>query len=50
MSGDYDVVIEAGGTASALARAVELCRPGGRVVLLGTYWNGDVTCPGSSSA
>ena len=46
VSGDYDVVIEAGGTASALARAVELCRPGGRVVLLGTYWDGGVVMPG----
>jgi 2-desacetyl-2-hydroxyethyl bacteriochlorophyllide A dehydrogenase len=36
----YDVVIEAVGTTSALARAIELCRPGGRVVLLGTYWDG----------
>ena len=46
VTGDYDVVIEAGGTASALARAVELCRPGGRVVLLGTYWEGGVVMPG----
>lgn len=44
--GEYDVVIEAGGTESALARAVELCRPGGRVVLLGTYWDGGVVMPG----
>jgi L-iditol 2-dehydrogenase len=35
----YDVVIEAAGTASALARAVELCRPGGTVVAVGTYWD-----------
>jgi L-iditol 2-dehydrogenase len=46
VGGEYDVVIEAGGTASALARAVELCRPGGRVVLLGTYWEGGVVMPG----
>jgi L-iditol 2-dehydrogenase len=46
VNGDYDVVVEAGGTASALARAVELCRPGGRVVLLGTYWEGGVVMPG----
>jgi 2-desacetyl-2-hydroxyethyl bacteriochlorophyllide A dehydrogenase len=43
--GDYDVVIEAAGTSSALARAVELCRPGGRVVLLGSYWDGTVDIP-----
>jgi threonine dehydrogenase-like Zn-dependent dehydrogenase len=36
----YDAVIEAVGTASALSRAVQLCRPGGKVVLLGTYWDG----------
>jgi threonine dehydrogenase-like Zn-dependent dehydrogenase len=43
--GDYDVVIEAAGNASALARAVELCRPGGRVVLLASYWDGTVDIP-----
>jgi L-iditol 2-dehydrogenase len=42
----YDVVIEAAGTTSALKRAVELCRPGGRVVLLGTYWDSGVVMPG----
>ncbi len=35
----YDVVVESAGTESALLRSVELCRPGGRVVLLGTYWD-----------
>jgi threonine dehydrogenase-like Zn-dependent dehydrogenase len=35
----YDAVIEAAGTTAALARAVELCRPGGRVVVLGSYWD-----------
>jgi threonine dehydrogenase-like Zn-dependent dehydrogenase len=38
VSEGYDVVIEAAGTASALARAVELCRPGGTVVAVGSYW------------
>ena len=46
--GSYDVVVEAAGTASALARAIDLARPGGRVVLLGSYWDGDVTMPGLS--
>jgi threonine dehydrogenase-like Zn-dependent dehydrogenase len=41
----YDVVIESAGTESALLRSVELCRPGGRVVLLGTYWD-SATLPG----
>jgi threonine dehydrogenase-like Zn-dependent dehydrogenase len=41
----YDVVVESAGTESALLRSVELCRPGGRVVLLGTYWD-SATLPG----
>jgi 2-desacetyl-2-hydroxyethyl bacteriochlorophyllide A dehydrogenase len=41
----YDVVLESAGTASALERSLALCRPGGRVVLLGTYWEA-VTMPG----
>jgi threonine dehydrogenase-like Zn-dependent dehydrogenase len=36
-SGEYDVVIEAAGSESGLARCAELARPGGRVVLLGVY-------------
>lgn len=43
---EHDVVIEAAGTASALADAVDRCRPGGRVVLLGSYWDGSVEMPG----
>ena len=35
--GTYDVVIDAAGTESGLARCAELARPGGRVVLLGVY-------------
>jgi len=42
----YDVVIEAAGTASALAEAAERCRPGGTIVLLGSYWDGSVEMPG----
>ncbi len=38
VAGSYDVVIEAAGTSGALDRAVELCRPGGTVVAIGTYW------------
>ena len=45
VDGDYDVVIEAAGTDSALADAVELARPGGRIVIPGIYW-GPVTIPG----
>ena len=36
----YDVVIDAAGTASALEEAVTLCRPGGILLLLATYWEG----------
>ena len=46
IDGDYDVVVEAAGTPSALARCVELARSGGRLLLLGTYWDGDTTMPG----
>ncbi|MGW2503570.1 zinc-binding dehydrogenase [Streptomyces sp. NPDC001588] len=35
--GVYDVVIDAAGSESGLARCAELARPGGRVVLLGVY-------------
>jgi 2-desacetyl-2-hydroxyethyl bacteriochlorophyllide A dehydrogenase len=41
----YDVVIDAAGSESGLARAFELVRPGGRVVLLGFY-HGLVPIPG----
>ncbi len=34
---DYDIVIEAAGSASGLARAVELARPGGSMVVVGVY-------------
>lgn len=40
VDGEYDAVVEAVGTESALARAVEVCRPGGTVVLVGTPWEG----------
>jgi len=36
-SGEYDVVLEMGGSASSLARAVELARPGGTVVVTGVH-------------
>ena len=42
----YDVVIEAAGSASALAHAADRCRPGGTIVLLGSYWDGSVEMPG----
>jgi threonine dehydrogenase-like Zn-dependent dehydrogenase len=39
---EYDVVIETGGSESALQRAVELTRVGGTVVHLGSYDPGTV--------
>jgi len=38
--GEYDVVIECAGTSEALAQAARLCRPGGTLLLLATYWEG----------
>ncbi len=36
----YDLVVDAAGTKSALADAVARCRAGGRLALLGSYWEG----------
>jgi threonine dehydrogenase-like Zn-dependent dehydrogenase len=36
----YDVVVDCAGTKSALERAVRLCRPGGVLILLASYWDG----------
>lgn len=47
-NGGYDVVIEAAGTSSALTEAVNRCRSGGTVVLLGSYWDGSIEMPGLS--
>jgi threonine dehydrogenase-like Zn-dependent dehydrogenase len=46
--GLYDVVIEAAGSASGLARCAELARPGARVVLIGVFWD-TVPVPGPAS-
>ena len=48
-SGEYDVVLECAGTESALATAVELCRPGGLVVFLSTPWT-QIPMPGFAAA
>jgi len=44
-SGLYDVVIEAAGTESAVAQAVELAKPGASVWIPGIYW-GPLAMPG----
>jgi threonine dehydrogenase-like Zn-dependent dehydrogenase len=36
---DYDVVIDAAGTQSSIEQAVARLRPGGRILLLGTWWS-----------
>ena len=46
----FDVVVEAAGTSAALSEAVNLCRPGGRVLLLGSYWDGGIEFPGMAAA
>jgi threonine dehydrogenase-like Zn-dependent dehydrogenase len=45
VAGDYDVVIEAAGSESALASAVHLAKPSAQVVIPGIYW-GPVALPG----
>lgn len=45
VSGEYDLVMDAAGTESALATAVGLAKPGKSVSVPGMYW-GDVALPG----
>jgi len=45
ISGHYDVVIEAAGSESALAWAVDIAKPSAEVVIPGIYW-GPVALPG----
>jgi len=40
IEGQYDLVVECTGAKSTMKQAVDLCRPGGKVLLLGTYWEG----------
>ncbi len=40
LEGEFDLVIDAAGTKEALAQALPLARPGGTLLLLGTYWHG----------
>jgi len=42
---DYDLVVEAAGAPAALEHAITLCRPGGSVVLVATYWDGKLELP-----
>ncbi len=45
VSGEYDVVIEAAGSETALASAVHFAKPSAQVVIPGIYW-GPVALPG----
>ncbi|MFP6656021.1 MAG: alcohol dehydrogenase catalytic domain-containing protein [Myxococcota bacterium] len=38
--GAFDLVIDCAGTSTALAEAIRLCRPRGKLLLLGSYWEG----------
>jgi threonine dehydrogenase-like Zn-dependent dehydrogenase len=40
VAGSYDVVIDCAGTAGALEEACRICRPGGTLLLLASYWDG----------
>ena len=35
---EYDAVIECAGNSKALAQAARMCKPGGTIILLATYW------------
>ncbi|MEH6581804.1 MAG: alcohol dehydrogenase catalytic domain-containing protein [Halioglobus sp.] len=39
-SGEYDFVVECAGNTKALEQAARLCKPGGIILLLATYWEG----------
>jgi len=39
-NGEYDVVVECAGNSRALRKASYLCKPGGVILLLATYWEG----------
>ncbi len=40
IEGQYDLVVESAGTDRAVNQAIRLCRPKGKVLILGTHWNG----------
>ncbi len=44
IDGLYDLVIECAGTEDAVNQAVQLCRPNGKILMLGTHW-GNVSFP-----
>jgi len=40
IEGQYDIVVECAGTEKAVNRAIKLCRPKGKILMIGTHWNG----------
>jgi threonine dehydrogenase-like Zn-dependent dehydrogenase len=40
VAGTYDLVVECAGSTNSVSESVGLCRPNGRLLLLGTYWDG----------
>jgi len=40
IDGQYDLVVECAGTDKAVNQAVKLCRPHGKLLMLGTHWGG----------
>lgn len=40
LDAEYPIVIDCAGTKEALEQAVALCRPGGTLILLASYWEG----------
>lgn len=38
--GEYDIVVDCAGSESALKRCLELVKPGGKLLLLASYWDG----------
>ena len=48
--GTYDLVVDAAGTRAALEAAVALCRPGGTLLLVASYWDGLIELPRSDPA
>ncbi len=40
VEGQYDLVVECAGTEKAVNRAIKVCRPKGKILILGTHWNG----------
>ena len=46
--GPYDVVVDAAGSAGALAEAARKARRGGTLLLLANYWGTDIVLPGTS--